>query len=417
MKKEYLSFAKYMVSLPVNDDGAFEVGKNDFNSYSFVIPKGSPSNDFSSYKTYADAVLKRIAAVVSDNTSQKRIVLLLSGGKDSLSIALALSEFGVPFETITFLRDEDSKLKSYLEKVTFKMRIKSTFISTREISDRFDYHEFKESFHFASYPMMDQAYLFYYFGLKLFIEHSADENFINDFCFIDGMGNDEYFGHLPTKKQQQSFALSKMGFYKLVKSGFHRYYLRSPSESQGLLSGLSYFFEIKVESNIEKYFSYAVSCIKSEHDFLSFRAFSRGQYLDKVQMAYKIKLASTALGMSCFLPWEDESLQSLVVRLPLSFKFDLKEGRNKVLLRNILTDKLAWSQDKRGIDLFVDLSVNDLRDFSKDVPDVLSDRIFKAKLASFDLKKRAILELVNFYAFCTTHGVNDHDFIKAFGLK
>jgi hypothetical protein len=92
-------------------------------------------------------------------------------------------------------------------------------------------------------------------------------------------------------------------------------------------------------------------------------------------------------------------------------KLNFEELTNKIPLRILLKEKLNWEQEKRGVDLFVDLDLNTFKEkiLSKMVPEDLSNKILNNQLLGTNIKKRACLELANFYGFCLNNGFNESE--------
>ena len=230
-----------------------------------------------------------------------------------------------------------------------------------------------------------------------------------DFVIVDGLGNDEYFGYLPSKNQLRSFSLSRLGLTRLIPRFLPalRWYIRSPSEAHGDLSALAAFFPFGQSFDLNKYFSKVPKSLE-KMTFVDFRAFSRGSFHDHQCMMGKTIATAKCLGSKVIFPWTENSLAEYCFNLPVSAKFDFKNLKNKLLLRELLEKRIDWKQEKRGVDLYFDL---DMKSFKKNIlkefiPQHIVDRIDKSILTPDSVKQRAYLELHNFYGYGLAHGLS-----------
>ena len=82
---------------------------------------------------------------------------MLSDGKDSMGIALALSRMGIQCRTLTFLRNSDDALKKFIKSVAQKLNHKPYFITVEEIQSNFVKEEFIDSCKYMDNPVLDQG--------------------------------------------------------------------------------------------------------------------------------------------------------------------------------------------------------------------------------------------------------------------
>lgn len=410
-KKEISTFAKHMI-YPSNISNSKielnELGKKEFDKYQYRYL----SDNYKANSIYTnETLLEYIKNAIFNTTSRnKKPLLLLSDGKDSLTLAIAYSELGISCDTLTLLRRDDKEMMSYIQDFTSKMGHNSYFITVDEIIDNFDITSFKNSFEYMNTLVLDQGYLFFLFGLKAFFE----KNHFNSekFEVIDGLGNDEYFGYLMSKQQWKSFKLSQIGLWKFLPNNLKsfKWYLRSPAESHGDLSTLACFFNLSYSYDLNKYFTDIPKSIKRE-EYLDFRAFSRGSFHDHQCMMGKTDVASRYLGSKCIFPWLDKDLADYCFNIPIGEKLDFKNIVNKIPLRKLLDEKIGWNQDKRGVDLFFDLDMNIFNQkvleplIPKDIIDVIKNN----RILNDGVKKRAYLELLNFYTFCLSKNMSEID--------
>lgn len=386
-----------------------DAGENAYLDYKF---RHLSSNYHSDSEVDELVLLQKIidSLHISLSQSQKEPLLLLSDGKDSMGLALALSQMGIACKTLSFLRRSDSELRDYISDVASRLGHTAYFVTVDEIESAYDSEVFTEACSFMETPVLDQGFFFFLFGCKFFFD--KEKLLPNDFVIVDGLGNDEHFGYMASKKQLKSFSLSRLGLWKILPRSLPalRWYFRSPSESHGDLSALAAFFPFGQSYDLNKYFSKIPKTL-NDLDFVDFRAFSRGYFHDHQCMMGKTVATAKCLGSDVVFPWTDDALANYCFNLPVSAKFDFKSLKNKLLLRDLLERKIGWKQEKRGVDLYFDLDMkafkeNILREF---VPQNTIDQVDKSVLISDSVKQRAYLELHNFYGYCLSNGMSQLD--------
>jgi hypothetical protein len=385
-----------------------KLGIDKFNNYKF---RHTSKNYKGNSKVSNEILMEYIKEGVNETISKnKKHLLMLSDGKDSLSLAIALSELGIKCHTLTLLRRSDDQMKSYLTDICEKLGHTPFFVSVDEIVDNLDVQLYLDSFKEMKTPVLDQGYIFFLFGMHQFFKKY--KFCASDYEIIDGLGNDEYLGYMMSKSQWWSFKLSKLGFWKLLPNAMKnlKWFLRSPAESNGDLSTLACFFNLSSAYDLNTYFSKIPSSTEPL-TYLDFRSFSRGAFHDHQCMMGKTVVSARYLGSNAVFPWLEENLSNFCFNIPLVEKLNFEELTNKIPLRILLKEKLNWEQEKRGVDLFVDLDLNTFKEkiLSKMVPEDLSNKILNNQLLGTNIKKRACLELANFYGFCLNNGFNESE--------
>ncbi|MGX9460149.1 hypothetical protein ACWXWU_02755 [Shewanella sp. A14] len=417
INKALVTFARHMICPKYFSDSKTSfneklsvgaAGLECFNSYAFRMS----SKHYTQDSIPDEYILLEKIKTALGKCGCKKPLLLLSDGKDSMSLALAYKKAGVSVDTLTFLRKDDHKLKEYIKKIATQLGHTSYFVDVDTIIDKFDSKVFLNSCNKMPNLVMDQGYLFFLFGLRAFFDETGFSP--KDYAVVDGLGNDETFGYLPSIDQVKSFKLSLINLWKFRPNSLPglRWYIRSPAESHGDLSALSCFFPLKGSFSLNSFFS-KINKSMNEIEFIDFRAFSRGSFHDHQCMMGKTRAAAKELGCEVYFPWVDEDLANYVFNLPLEYKFDFKLYENKILLRRLLIKELNWSQSKRGVDLYFDINLDKFLSevVLQVVPIDVIEKISKNRLLPLYVKKRASLELMNFYGFCLGQGYN-HQEIK-----
>lgn len=406
------TFAKHMlcpysVLHPNQNTELSEQGLKDFTKYPYRMLSDSYEADSDASE---DILLDEITKSLKNVDSCKRPLLLLSDGKDSMGLALGYSHLGMKIDTLTFLRRDDSELKDYITNICNKLGHTAHFVEVDEIITSFDKSIFLSACENMNTPVLDQGFLFFLFGLRTFFDNPNFDP--SDYVIIDGLGNDETFGYLPSEHQIRSFKLAKMGIWKMLPKSCHslKWYLRSPAESHGDLSALACFFPIGSSYDLNKYFS-KIEAKTQELSFIDFRAFSRGAFHDHQCMMGKTVASTKHLGADVNFPWLASSLAKYVFNLPKNKKFNFNSLTNKVLLRELLENKLGWHQQKRGVDLYFDLDLDSFKInvLDKIIPEKITKIIKSNKLLPSYVKQRAYLELLNLYGFCIAQGMASSD--------
>lgn len=406
--KVIATYAKNMICpYNINAGDIADKGLKDFYSYSYRMKS---DNYRGSSSSSCEDMLNAVSNALLRVESTKEPLLLLSDGKDSMSLAIAYSNIGVSVKTLTFLRREDKELEAYISDVAKELGHQPYFVNVDDIINNYDEDVFLSACSHMPNPVLDQGFLFFLFGLRKFF--SDNELNANNFNIIDGLGNDETLGYLPSKNQLTSFTISKLNLWKLVPNALSglRWFIRSPSESNGDLSALSCFFSLSSAYDLNKYFS-KIKLDNKPLSYLDFRAFSRGSFHDHQCMMGKTITAARYLGSDVTFPWVDKDLASYSFNLPLESKFDFEKLENKSILRTLLSRKLSWEQSKRGIDLYFDLNEEKFISLiaAKTIPNNVIRKISKNKTLPAYVKKRAFLELLNFYGYCLSHGYSKED--------
>lgn len=408
--RELASYAKYMIypdNIDSHKDKLSYIGEAAFSEY----PYRMRSHRYRASSAPSESELLRLLCSSLLKTGEdKKPLLLLSDGKDSMSIALAYSKLGISIDTLTLLREDDEELKSYITGTCEKLGHKASFVTVSDIISYFDQSDFLNACRHMESPVLDQGLIFFLFGIKRFFAlHALTPS---DYILVDGLGNDETFGYIPSKQQLLSLKLSSLGLWKLIPSrlGFLKWFFRSPAESHGDLSALSCFYPLERSYDINEYFE-GIKSRGTDESVIDFRAFSRGAFHDHQCMMGKVRTSADFLGTSCYFPWLDTDLVHYVFNLPKEYKFDFPKLKNKILLRSLLSNELGWEQNKRGIDLYFDLSLQGFVNNVSNgvVPDKIINIILKSKFTSGNVKKRACLELMNFYGYCLAHDMSDVD--------
>jgi hypothetical protein len=300
--------------------------------------------------------------------------LLLSAGKDSLMILAALEELDLinDFEFITFKNNIASKDESHLVKEIVKRYGKSVLIIDPVNLNFIDIFDYINSCH---RPCSDPTSMMYSL-LKGKIQTNS--------IIIDGMGNDVYIGHMPSKKIFYKFfitdSLNKIGLID-----------HPPWKSIGFKGNDWYMFNDRLEKYLKK---------EPRESYEAYRARIRGGIFDiEVCMLKTINFAISNNSQAYF-PWSESNIANYVRYIGKRnfYKF----GKNKIPLRNYLESKFNLNFDllgKRGFSVnhndLTKLKPIDLCDKLNDVlPKKIQSDYYNCKL---ELLSQTRLSLLNYW--------------------
>ncbi len=270
--------------------------------------------------------------------------LLLSEGKDSTGIAIALAELGVKVDCVTFANSD-----SNVELVT-------------EIAQRLGHR--LEIVRYDNYTLSEEALS----RLSAVFEPTVDQAFLSYLLLpmdlfqgctiIDGMGNDLYMGHIPSLQQLRATQACQAASWfappwvrnrfkgKLFRnSEYCGIPFRTFTECQGLYNGFdrNEIHKLVAEPRTLK----QIDTQWKQLGFEKARALSRGRYLDTYNFCGKsISLAEMA-SAKVYFPWADESIAKRFSRLPSRLKFHWPT-KNKLLLRQAINRRFDYRQPKVG---------------------------------------------------------------------
>lgn len=342
---------------------------------------------------YSPADLLKVicnALEISTKGKPNNLVLLLSTGKDSVGLALGFAELGVSVDTLSLVSDdaEAELIGSFAKQLGHRSHI----IHASDIEKRFD-EKFLRNLDYDR-VCFDQAIMFFEIMLDL-------AQIGKDVTLIDGMGNDISFGHIPSLNQIRSFKLGSA----LKSINIQNYWARDFKQAMGVSTALRYFLNSETRNALESRFPSLLGKydpkITSIQSLFSERAFVRGIFLDEYQYAEKTRILGKKLNVEVVFPWSDESLSNFVFNLPENQKFNSKKLINKLLLRELLFDKLNYDQPKVGINIYEKIAV-DYSDLLKSMRFFNENFIWAIQnkaLLSNSTKKRAMLEAMLFASY------------------
>jgi asparagine synthase (glutamine-hydrolysing) len=323
------------------------------------------------------------SAIRSQVPSGSRILLFLSGGKDSAALACVVSAMRDEYEPVCITYQSKSQSEAEIASlICRKLNLPHKIVSVENF--KVSNEVFINFFSSQILPSLDLCSTVYL--------HCNLEEY-SGYIFMDGMGNDLYAGHIPPMSEYRAARLQQYipGFVRklLMESGsssrLSRIASRSRDEMPGFWSFLSNSALVNELCSVEARIAYwkGVSPAPCSLDYIDLRASLRGRFIDQEKFIRKIKNAATTYGMDLSLPWTDKDLCDYVFHLKESDLFDRNKLINKLFIRRYLGHKL-------GIDYFKELK----RTFSYDYDQFIDANIdvVMEVVGRFDLIDGSVLK-------------------------
>ena len=291
--------------------------------------------------TLLDLVTKATERAVAE--AGNRGFLMLSSGKDSVAIALALAESGYNhIPCVTYSSGPDD-----LEAIVSAQLCKKLGLSHQIVARPTDKDEVVSTltrfFEESTRPGTDLAQIPYVFAT------SAAET--DGGAVFDGGGSDSYMGYPVTGSW-----LSKMRFrlrgQPLIDFAQRRFDVDSPfnylarSRPEATLSGRTMRFHetrtfMRNAVDTREYWN-RIAAETSHLDLLDLFGAVGERHAGPAASAKKHTLAAEAIGHTASLPWCDHDLADYFFNLPEEYRYDRRSGVNKVLVRSMLARYLNY---------------------------------------------------------------------------
>ena len=295
-----------------------------------------------------DLILQMLAeATISRIDESKPSFLFHSAGKDSNSIALALAEAGWQ-DKVTLIthkskgQADESEISAKIAKqLGFKHQI------LHEVDQLQAEHKqaINDYFVNAPFPCTDNVTLAY----PLYAHQLPELKGAN---IIDGMGNDVFIGHIPSRSEYKRQQLSKyLKHSRILSKHFPSESLfhvagRTRAEWTGL-SGLSFSDAKKI---LPAAFDVSDFWLEkdTDQDYLDFRPSIRGTIIDQEIFTRKARNFADSINANMVLPWANQQVAEYFAKMPEQHLFDRKALKNKLILRKILKDRIGLDSDALG---------------------------------------------------------------------
>ncbi|MCF2848677.1 hypothetical protein NH514_02920 [Pseudoalteromonas sp. ACER1] len=308
--------------------------------------------DFETYKKpNLDDIVKLLAEeTVSKLDISKKTFLFHSAGKDSNSIAIALAEAGLQ-DQITLVThcskgnlDESQISKSIAKQLGFSHQV------LNEVDELNNEHlkYIEEYFTKAPFPCVDNLCLAYPLYAK-----QLPELFNANIIFGDG--NDSHMISPPSAednlKVKVSNYTSKLSFFRKLIDSENKYssLLRTPAEWFGQ-SGFSLKDSRKVFPKTVSTYAYwrNESNLRNSWDLFYFKSDIYSTRVISEKMIRKLFNFSDYLGAKIVLPFASKRVAEYFAAMPEEYLFDRETFKNKLILRDLLKEKINIDSDEIG---------------------------------------------------------------------
>ena len=372
--------------LNTGDSLSFDASTNLVTtSEQFHYPRVLSSKRKYNEKDFESLLLEAVESSVDKNS---QILLFLSGGKDSATIALALAKTGLKDRVTCITYRSKSQDESELAgAITYKLGLKHEIIDVNNY--QVSYEQIKNFFKIQLIPSLDLcATVYMHCGLE---QH-------NNATIMDGAGNDIFVGYVPPSSEYLAARLQNMVPYGLKRAigsfrDLNRLFMfgsKTRCEMAGFwtfLSSSPIIDEISTYNSRRKHWE-IIDHINAQLDYLDLRASLRGRYIDQEKFIRKIKNSAAAYGLQWSLPWTNTRLANYCHNLSESELFDRAKLVNKIFIRKYLRDHLDidfFAEKKNSFAYnfseFVDANIDLIRDIT------LSNDLIEAKLTERHLTK------------------------------
>lgn len=302
---------------------------------------------------------EKLITLLSNSLSEqldfdKESMLMLSAGKDSSSIAIALSEMEQKHKTfaLTINSGFDTDEGNIASDIAKKLGLKHEIVNVNK-KDSIDEETLLNFYKDSSSVVTDFAQIPYLIALNKY-KHK------NDLQIIDGSGSDVYVGHLPNKNGviKNKFPVIRNSILQnfvpnFTKSNLRKFNFINQYKSERFLEGLELDqIEInkilKTEPHLVDNFWKNLDSEFAKHDLIDHKNFIRGRFLDTYTYTGKIKLATSFFGFNYILPWCNEDLIQNYFNLAIHKKYSKTQLINKIPVRKLIEDRLGLDLDKIG---------------------------------------------------------------------
>ncbi len=277
-------------------------------------------------------------------------VLMLSAGKDSTAVAIAVAHAGLAdrVRCVTYSNGPDDPEPAVAAATAERLGLRHEIVELP--SDRSSLEGLLETFFTHSYrPSADLAQIPY----AVAVARAAE---LGD-TLLDGGGNDSYMGFLPSKADltKQRWRIRGAGPAALA------------TRLVDVGSPVNYLARSRAEATLPARSLRLVDTRRFYPDVVDTRPFWRAEsrrhadrslpdllnsvlirHTDPQASMLKMRQAAAAFGMTTAMPFCDDDLADYVFHLPRSERFDTAAGRTKILLRKMLATYGDYDADAVG---------------------------------------------------------------------
>lgn len=279
-------------------------------------------------------------------------LLMLSSGKDSVSLAVALADLGYDVPCVTYRASRDNteheEAGSFCRRLGLKhetIEMPSDPVVVRRHLTRF--------FESAISPSGDHATIPYVVTVA--------QSGVESGAIIDGGGNDGYFGYVPSHRRRRKRAFRVRGRWlqegvsRLTRIDSKINYL-ARSRSAGAWPGRNMRFH-EIKSVYGSALDPAQQWRRVDRELSGLSDVDRAmanmiRQIEGARTPDKVRLVAQTHGMEAVLPYCDKSLADYGFNLPLADRYDVRTHTDKIPLRRFLDERLGYDAKVVGDGFF-----------------------------------------------------------------
>jgi len=325
------------LKIRTSSDGAPTVKDHEYaNPFLNALSRGDsePSTD-TLFRLLCEAIDEHLGSASGS-------VLMLSSGKDSTSLLLALAELGRKnVRALTYGAGTANDEEGYAAMAARRLGVPHTTVRLTDDPDHIK-STLNHYFENTPFPCLDNTQIAYILSLA-----EAD---VSNEVVLDGTGNDQYMGYVPSKNLRVKLACNVSRFL--------------PSASIDLLSHVSvltYFAKSRSEASFPGYYlsPKTIEQLLGIHDptkeywaesdekhvgldMFDYLATVKLRHYDSNQVFLKGRTAAAARGVAIEFPWTNDKIADYYFNLPEADRFDRGGFVNKILLRRMLRERLEY---------------------------------------------------------------------------
>ena len=282
-------------------------------------------------------------------------VLMLSSGKDSSSVALAVAEAGLAdrVTTITYRTGPDDPEPPVAADIAGRLGLRHEAIDLPEAGPP-STDALLRFFETNAIPGTDLSQIPYIFALAALDAAGATA--------LDGGGNDPYMGYPPKGRDKAKLRYRLRGRHlgRLAQrltpvDSPVNYAARSATEASlpGRTPRMHHIKSLYPDSVDVQSWWYDLDRAIRPIDPMRLYAEINERHTHPTQTVMKQRLAAHAVGMTSSLPWADRTIADYYFNLPVDHRYDVVGGDNKVLLRRLLLEYLDYDANAIGKHFFL----------------------------------------------------------------
>lgn len=278
-----------------------------------------------------------------------RGVLMLSSGKDSSAVALALAESGLnDVDAVTYSTGPDDPEPPVAAHIARRLGLRHHVTDLSSLRESVP-DALIRFFEANAMPGTDLSQIPYVLAV------AAVDGV--DGTVLDGGGNDPYMGYPPKGRDLAKLRYRIRG-RRIARAVQHltpvdspwNYAARSAAEATlpGRTPRMRHVASLYPDAVDVGSWWYNRPEASGRIEPIRVYAEVSERHTHPTQTVMKQRLAARALGMTSSLPWADRTIAEYYFHLPEEHRYDMSSGKNKVLLRHMLAERMDYDASAVG---------------------------------------------------------------------